>query len=94
VLTSTGPGRHRIGKGGAGRIGRDGARTSLEAIDAAWVAACQPCWVVDAGILRAAGQEGAVRDALHRALGLTEDLATRAFLRDWLDAGATASPPP
>ncbi len=72
----------------------DAARAALDAVEPASVTAYQPYWVVRAHILRAAGEEDAARDAMRRALGLTEEAALRGFLHAWLDAAATASPPP
>ncbi len=51
----------------------------LDAIDAEQVATYQPYWAVKAHLLSLAGLEGA-RDALTRAIGLTEDPAVRDYL--------------
>jgi RNA polymerase sigma-70 factor (ECF subfamily) len=72
----------------------EAARAALDEVEPASIAAYPPYWVVRAHVLRAGAEEDAAREAMQRAIGLTEDAALRAFLQSWLDAGATASPPP
>jgi RNA polymerase sigma-70 factor (ECF subfamily) len=53
---------------------------ALDAIDAAAAKSYQPYWAVRAHLLRRARREREALDAFDRAIGLTEDSATRAFL--------------
>jgi predicted RNA polymerase sigma factor len=52
----------------------------LDTIDRAAVAAYQPFWAVRAHLLRQAGHAAEAIEAYDRAIGLTEDPATRQFL--------------
>ena len=53
---------------------------ALDAIDQSAVKSYQPYWAVRAHLLRRAGREREALEAFDRAIGLTEDGATRAFL--------------
>ena len=57
----------------------------LESIDAGDVAGYQPYWAVRAHVLARDGRQGEAADAYRRAIGLSEDLAIRAFLQRHLD---------
>ena len=52
----------------------------LDTIDRAAVATYQPYWAVRAHLLRQAGEAAGAAEAYDRAIGLTEDPATRRFL--------------
>jgi RNA polymerase sigma-70 factor (ECF subfamily) len=58
----------------------DEALARLDRIDPARVEAYQPYWAVRAEVLRRSGHHDAGTAALHRAIGLSDDLAVRAFL--------------
>jgi RNA polymerase sigma-70 factor (ECF subfamily) len=53
---------------------------ALDAIDPTAAKSYQPYWAVRAHVLRRAGRNREALDAFDRAIGLTEDAATRAFL--------------
>lgn len=72
----------RVGRAAAlGRIDRpaDGL-TSLDAIPDEVAGRHQPYWAVRAWLLRRLGREDEARTAYQRAIGLTEDVAARAWL--------------
>ena len=52
----------------------------LDTIDRASIATYQPFWAVSAHLLRQVGNVAAAAEAYDRAIGLTEDPATRRFL--------------
>ena len=52
----------------------------LDTIDRASVATYQPFWAVSAHLLRQIGNHAGAAEAYDRAIGLTEDPATRRFL--------------
>jgi RNA polymerase sigma-70 factor (ECF subfamily) len=58
----------------------------IETIDRAAVATYQPYWAVRAHLLRQAGDSAEAAEAYDRAIGLTEDPATRRFLLERRDA--------
>jgi predicted RNA polymerase sigma factor len=60
--------------------GADAGLAALDAIDAQSARNYQPYWAVRAHLLRRAGRERQALDAFDRAIGLTEDPATRQFL--------------
>jgi predicted RNA polymerase sigma factor len=60
--------------------GAEAGLVLLDTIDLATVAAYQPFWAVRAHLLRQVGNVADATEAYDRALGLTEDLATRRFL--------------
>jgi predicted RNA polymerase sigma factor len=60
--------------------GPDAGLAALDAIDPQSARSYQPYWAVRAHLLRGAGRERHALDAFDRAIGLTEDPATRRFL--------------
>ena len=58
----------------------DAGLTALDRIDGSLTTSYQPYWAVRAHLLRRAGREREALDAFDRAMGLTEDDATRRFL--------------
>ena len=60
--------------------GPDTGLAALDAIDSQLARTYQPYWAVRAHLLRRAGRERPALDAFDRAIGLTEDPATRQFL--------------
>jgi predicted RNA polymerase sigma factor len=70
---------------------------ALDAIDMSSAKSYQPYWAVRAHLLLRAGQSGEALDAFDRAIGLTEDDATRQFLlrrRAAAEAGVELRPVP
>jgi RNA polymerase sigma-70 factor (ECF subfamily) len=65
----------------------DEALARLDAIETGRVETYQPYWAVRAEVLRRRGDPDAATDALHRAIGLSDDLAVRAFLIGRLPLG-------
>jgi RNA polymerase sigma-70 factor (ECF subfamily) len=63
------------------------ALARLDAIQSSRVETYQPYWAVRAEVLRRIGDLDAATDALHRAIGLSDDLAVRAFLVGRLPPG-------
>jgi RNA polymerase sigma-70 factor (ECF subfamily) len=53
---------------------------ALDAIDPDSITCYQPYWAVRAHLLQRGGHTREARDAFDRAMGLTEDPATRQFL--------------
>jgi predicted RNA polymerase sigma factor len=60
--------------------GASAGLSALDAIDGVRIATYQPFWVLRAHLLRRAGREADAVDAYARAIGLSEDPATREFL--------------
>jgi predicted RNA polymerase sigma factor len=60
--------------------GPEAGLAALDAIDAQSARSYQPYWAVRAHLLRRAGRERHALDAFDRAIGLTEDPASRQFL--------------
>jgi len=58
----------------------DAGLTALDRIDGSLTTSYQPYWAVRAHLLRRARREREALDAFDRAMGLTEDDATRRFL--------------
>jgi RNA polymerase sigma-70 factor (ECF subfamily) len=65
----------------------DEALARLDRIDPDRVEEYQPYWAVRAEVLRRGGDHDAATAALHRAIGLSDDLAVRAFLVGRLPLG-------
>jgi predicted RNA polymerase sigma factor len=65
----------------------DQALARLDTLDRARVEEYQPYWAVRAEVLRRRGDRDAATEALHRAIGLSDDLAVRAFLVGRLPTG-------
>lgn len=63
----------------------DAATLALSALLEADVVNYQPYWVTRARLAELRDDAPALRQALERALGLTEDAAVRQFLADWLE---------
>jgi RNA polymerase sigma-70 factor (ECF subfamily) len=60
--------------------GAEAALAALDALDAAAIAQYQPYWALRAHVMGRLGRASDAADAYTRAIGLSEDAATRAFL--------------
>src|SRR5207245_11690548 len=71
-----------VGRAAAVAEARDAATgwSLLQMIPADAVASYQPYWALAAHLLKRMGQTAQAADAYHRAIGLSEDSALRAFL--------------